>query len=146
VQCALVNAVQYFFAHLLLNSSLGKVKVLRWMIFAPAEPEELPEMWREGITRIITFTNIVYICLMRYSVGTFVCQDLEEGRQIMMYAPNVDCYTPEHTAARIVAACGIILYVFGFPLAVAHSLSVVHREQQHDHMEKVQKLGSLYER
>jgi hypothetical protein len=96
--------------------------------------------------KVISFTNIIYMTLVRYCIGAFVCMDIKDGLKVLTVYPDIECYTPLHDEIRGVAAAGIVLYVFGFPLGVLFSLARVSSKQHHSIPSKLRKYGGVYDR
>ena len=117
IACAVVNFAQYGLATLLLNSRLKHVKALRMLLGAPEDAEDLPEMRRGAISRVVTFINIVYLTLTRYSVACFVCISLDDDPDaptVLKATPSVECFNNwEHIGIVIIGALGLIVYTIG---------------------------------
>ena len=153
---AVINIIQYLFCHLLARFPPSAGSRLRVRIFAVlgvpsgVDPEQratdLRALRGDIFAKVISFTNIIYMTLVRYCIGAFVCMDIKDGLQVLTVYPDIECYTPLHDEIRGVAAAGIVLYVFGFPLGVLFSLVRVGGKQHHSIPSKLRKYGGVYDR
>ncbi len=108
--------------------------------------KELNAMRGDIFTKVISFTNIVYMTLVRYCVSAFVCMEIKDNLTVLRVYPDIECYTPLHRQTMAVAAIGTIVYVFGFPLAVLFSLYRIGSKQHHSVPSRLRKYGVVYDR
>jgi hypothetical protein len=140
------NKGQYFAAKLLLTMRLPRFRVLKWLGIAPANREELSDLHDELNMKVISFVNMVYLTLVRYCVGAFVCDEVAVDKAALVASPPMDCWTSEHQTVVGFAAIGMLVYVVGFPLFVATTLMRVHNAQQHSDPKILRKYGEIYDR
>ncbi len=153
---AVINIIEYLFCHLLSRFPPSAESRLRIRIFSVlgvplgVDPKQratdLRALRGDIFAKVISFTNIIYMTLVRYCIGAFVCMDIKDGLQVLTVYPDIECYTPLHNQIRGVGAAGIVLYVFGFPLGVLFSLARVGSKQHHSIPSRLRKYGGVYDR
>ena len=101
---------------LMLPLLVGLINLLEYMInsvFRPAQHPSLVKHRRAAvISKYLAFINCLYMTLVRYTVGAFVCINLTADGTLMVLKadPNIECYSPTHNALMAVAVVGVVLY------------------------------------
>ncbi len=108
--------------------------------------QEMKALQGDIFTKVISFTNIIYMTLVRYCIGAFVCMDIKDQLAVLRVYPDIECYTPRHQEIMAVAAAGLVVYVLGFPLAVFFSLYRIGSKQHHSTPSRLRKYGVVYDR
>ena len=159
---------------LMLPFVLGLVNLLEYMINSVLRPAQHPSLVKHRraavISKYLSFINCLYMTLVRYTVGAFVCINLTaDGTHVVLKAdPNIHCYSPTHNALMAVAAVGVVLYTVGyarptfgcyclfgslwnpsscsFPVVTVVALSVIDKRQEHNSALRIRQFGDLYDR
>ena len=151
-----INSAQYAIVFVLSRFGMRESKYRAWMFrslgvpagdLTPEERDNELRALRGGIfTRVISFTNILYMTLTRYVVGSFVCMDIKTDLQVLRAYPDIECYSPLHYQIMAVGGVGLFVYVLGFPLAVLFSLYRIGSKQHHSVPSRLRKYGLVYDR
>ena len=159
---------------LMLPLLVGLINLLEYMInsvFRPAQHPSLVKHRRAAvISKYLAFINCLYMTLVRYTVGAFVCINLTaDGTLLVLKAdPNIECYSPTHNALMAVAAVGVVLYTVGyarpnfghycllgslrhpsscsFLVVTVVALSMIDKRQEHNSALRIRQFGDLYDR
>jgi hypothetical protein len=158
---------------LMLPLLVGLINLLEYMInsvFRPAQHPSLVKHRRAAvISKYLAFINCLYMTLVRYTVGAFVCINLTADGTLMVLKadPNIECYSPTHNALMAVAAVGVVLYTVGyarptlghcclsgslwahscsFPVVTVVALSMIDKRQEHNSALRLRQFGDLYDR
>jgi hypothetical protein len=105
---------------LMLPLLVGLINVLEYMIKSVLHPAQHPDLVKHRraavISKYLAFINCLYMTLVRYSVGAFVCINLTADGTLMVLKadPNIECYSPTHNALMAVAVVGVVLYTVGY--------------------------------
>jgi hypothetical protein len=105
---------------LMLPLLVGLINLLEYMIKSVLHPAQHPGLVEHRraavISKYLAFINCLYMTLVRYTVGAFVCINLTaDGTLTVLKAdPNIECYSPTHNVLMAVAAVGVVLYTIGF--------------------------------
>ena len=149
--------VRWTWAHnMILQLSLplvvGLINVLQYgvlSVFRPAQSLEIAKHRRaQVISKYLAFVNCLYMTLVRYTVGAFICMDLTDSKRLRVLTadPNIDCDSGDHTSLMIVAGVGLVLYTIGFPVVAVWALSMVDKRQEHNSVLRLRQFGDLYDR
>ncbi len=151
-----INSAQYAIVFVLSRFGRRESKYTAWALrslgvpavdLTPEERDDELKALRGGIfTKVISFTNIIYMTLTRYIVGSFVCMDIKEGLQVLRAYPDIECYSELHHQIMAVGGVGLVVYVLGFPLAVLFSLYRIGSKQHHSVPSRLRKYGLVYDR
>ena len=66
-----------------------------------------------------TMLVLFYVPLVSTSSSAFVCSAPSGGKSLLMKDTSVDCASPEHTVAQIVAGLVLVVFGLGFPVGLA---------------------------
>ena len=98
---------------------VGLINLLEYAISSVVRPTQdvvIAQHRRANvIAKYLAFVNCLYMTLVRYTVGAFVCIDLTADglNPAMKTDPNIECYSPTHYGYMSVAAVGLLLYTIG---------------------------------
>ena len=98
---------------------VGLINLLEYAISSVVRPTQdvvIAQHRRANvIAKYLAFVNCLYMTLVRYTVGAFVCIDLTADglNPAMKTDPNIECYSPTHYGYMSVAAVGLLLYTVG---------------------------------
>ena len=87
---------------LMLPFVVGLINLLEYMINSVLHPTQHPGLVKHRraavISKYLAFINCLYMTLVRYTVGAFVCINLTaDGTLTVLKAdPNIECYSPTH--------------------------------------------------
>jgi hypothetical protein len=159
---------------LMLPLLVGLINLLEYMIISVVHPAQHPSLVKHRraavISKYLAFINCLYMTLVRYTVGAFVCISLTaEGSLMVLKAdPNIECYSPSHNALMAVAAVGVVLYTVGyarpnfgrccllgsswhtsccsFLVITIVGLFMIDKRQEHNSALRIRQFGDLYDR
>jgi hypothetical protein len=159
---------------LMLPLLVGLINLLEYMINSVLHPAQYPSLVKHRraavISKYLAFINCLYMTLVRYTVGAFVCINLAADGSLMVLKadPNIECYSPTHNALMAVAAVGVVLYTvgyarptsghyclsgslwhtssFSFLVVTVVALSLIDKRQEHNSALRIRQFGDLYDR
>ena len=67
------------------------------------------------VASFLSFLVIVYNGLCFKGFGTFLCEAMIDGSQMLLADPSVTCWEGSHTAVVVVSIALVFLYVIGIP-------------------------------
>ena len=127
----LFNKGQYLLAKGLWALQIPRLRLLRALSLAPANEEELLHLKHRLNMKVLSFVNLVYMTLVRYVCGAFICSEVAPNVFALDLSPPNQCYTPEHIWVMALAIVALVVYVAGFPLYVIRTLMLIDQKQLH---------------
>jgi hypothetical protein len=129
---------------------VGLINVVQYgilSVFRPAQHREISQHRRARvISKYLAFINCLYMTLVRYTVGAFICIKLTADKLVLKADPNIDCGSSDHNSLMAVAGVGLVLYTLGFPIVAVLALSLVDKRQEHNSVLRLRQFGDLYDR
>ena len=140
------NKGEYLLAKGIFTLQIPRFRFLTALSLAPANEAELLSLKHRLNMKVLSFVNMVYMTLVRYVCGAFICSEVAPDLFALDLSPPNQCYTPEHFVVMGIATVGLVVYVAGFPLYVIRKLVRIGQDQRHSDPRTLGKFGEFYQK
>jgi len=72
------------------------------------------------VNKVASFIIVMYHTLCIKCFQSFHCEEFPDGRSFMKFAPDVECWKPDHISMVVVSALYIPTVLVGFPVYIAY--------------------------
>lgn len=90
-----------------------RYRMLSVFVFVPENSDQLREKWDVTIARFLSSVDVTYVTITKYCLDVFKCESIA-GDNVLREDASVVCAGEEYKRLRIIACCGIVLYVIGY--------------------------------
>ena len=143
------------------NRFPGLRQALSFLFVTVNNEQMLMENGLGKISTVITFTNIIYLTLCKYSMAPLLCTEMpslkgdslidpytnktqQHPRLALNAFPEMECWNGQHWAYVAMGGVGLVIYMLGLPLFILLILLYIRKHQLHTNRNILLAFGALY--
>ena len=120
-------------------------ELLSLLVEIPEDRKALEKRWDMTIATFLASLDTTYMAIAKYCLDCFKCRTVS-GISVLEVSPDLECGTPEHTQLIILAAIGLLFYVFGYLAYVLWKLYDLHSHRTFSDEVNILRFGFVYQK
>ena len=88
-------------------------ELLSLLVEIPEDRKTLEKKWNMTIATFLASLDTTYVAIAKYCLACFKCRTVS-GISVLEASPDLECGSWEHTQLIILAALGLLFYIFGY--------------------------------